>query len=77
MKYRNRKTGNVIDVPCFVDGPDWERFDDPPSGAGQPENRGKTPKGAENPPENTNQAPEDGTKRPKSRAKRPKSGEET
>lgn len=24
MKYRNRKTGNVIDVPCSVEGPDWE-----------------------------------------------------
>lgn len=24
MKYRNRKTGNVIDVPCFVEGDDWE-----------------------------------------------------
>ena len=24
MKYRNRLTGNVIDVPCEVSGPDLE-----------------------------------------------------
>lgn len=24
MKYRNTKTGNVIDVPCQVSGENWE-----------------------------------------------------
>lgn len=24
MKFINTRTGNVIDVPCRVDGPDWE-----------------------------------------------------
>ena len=24
MKFRNRVSGNVIDVPCAVYGPDWE-----------------------------------------------------
>ena len=28
MKYRflNRRTGNVIDVPCRLEGPDWEEI---------------------------------------------------
>lgn len=26
MRYRNKKTGNVIDVPCPVSGPDWEEI---------------------------------------------------
>ena len=24
MKYLNRRTGAVIDVPCRMEGPDWE-----------------------------------------------------
>ena len=24
MKYLNKRTGVVIDVPCRLDGPDWE-----------------------------------------------------
>ena len=24
MIYRNRRTGNVIDVPCEITGEDWE-----------------------------------------------------
>lgn len=24
MKYLNKRTGAVIDVPCRVEGPDWE-----------------------------------------------------
>lgn len=26
MKYINKRTGNVIDVPCRIDGPDWEEM---------------------------------------------------
>lgn len=26
MKYRNKRTGNVIIVPCPVSGPDWEEL---------------------------------------------------
>lgn len=29
MKYRNRVTGNVIDVPCAVTGKDWEEIVEP------------------------------------------------
>ena len=25
MIYRNKRTGNVISVPCALDGPDWEQ----------------------------------------------------
>ena len=24
MKYQNKRTGNVIIVPCRLEGPDWE-----------------------------------------------------
>jgi hypothetical protein len=24
MTFRNKRTGNVITVPCRLDGPDWE-----------------------------------------------------
>ena len=24
MRFQNRRTGNVIDVPCRLEGPDWE-----------------------------------------------------
>lgn len=27
MRYRNTKTGNVIDVPCPVSGDDWEKVE--------------------------------------------------
>ena len=26
LKYRNKRTGNVILVPCPVSGPDWEEL---------------------------------------------------
>ena len=26
IKYRNRRTGNVISVPCRLEGPDWEEI---------------------------------------------------
>ena len=29
MRFRNKATGNVIDVPCVVEGPDWEPLDKP------------------------------------------------
>ena len=41
MKYRNRVTGNVIDVPCELSGPDWEAVKDP---AQDPEEPGSKPK---------------------------------
>lgn len=51
MKYRNRKTGNVIDVPSFVEGDDWELIPEekpggaktPESGAARDEDGGKRP----------------------------------
>lgn len=33
MKYRNKKTGIVIDTPCKIQGDLWERVND--SGAGK------------------------------------------
>lgn len=41
MKYRNRVTGNVIDVPCELNGPDWETVND---SAQRPEKPGRKPK---------------------------------
>lgn len=26
MRFRNRRTGNEIDVPCRLEGPDWEEI---------------------------------------------------
>jgi len=26
MKFRNKRTGNVIVVPCRLEGPDWEEM---------------------------------------------------
>lgn len=26
MKYLNTRTGNVIDVPCRLEGPDWKEI---------------------------------------------------
>lgn len=31
MIYRNRRTGNVIDVPCEITGEDWELEKEPPN----------------------------------------------
>lgn len=28
MKYQNKATGAVIDVPCALSGPDWEEVTD-------------------------------------------------
>jgi hypothetical protein len=28
MKYLNKRTGNVIIVPCRLEGPDWEEITD-------------------------------------------------
>lgn len=30
MIYRNKRTGNVIDVPCEIIGEDWELVKEPP-----------------------------------------------
>lgn len=46
MRYRNKATGNVIDVPCIVEGPDWEPLDKP-----EKQKRAKTGKSKE--PEKT------------------------
>jgi hypothetical protein len=35
MRYRNRQTGNVIDVPCPVSGPDWEEIPEREETAGK------------------------------------------
>lgn len=26
FRYKNRRTGNVIDVPCRLEGPDWQEI---------------------------------------------------
>lgn len=26
FRYKHRRTGNVIDVPCRLEGPDWEEI---------------------------------------------------
>lgn len=30
MVYKNKRTGNVIDVPCEITGEDWELVKEPP-----------------------------------------------
>lgn len=30
MIYKNKKTGNVIDIPCKLVGEDWEEIKSPP-----------------------------------------------
>lgn len=54
MRYRNKLTGNVIDVPCPVSGPDWETIPDNTAGEGAkaPKKRRKAAeKAAETSPE--------------------------
>ena len=35
MKYLNKRTGNVIDVPCRLEGPDWEEITEAKEAKGQ------------------------------------------
>lgn len=42
MTYRNKRTGNVIIVPCRLEGPDWEEITEAKAGtAGEPGKAGK------------------------------------
>ena len=50
MRYRNKATGNVIDVPCIVEGPDWEPLDKP---ADKPKKQKKAGTGKQEEPEKT------------------------
>ena len=47
MKYLNKRTGNVITVPCRIEGPDWEEITekvvrDPSTSLGMTSKAGKT-----------------------------------
>lgn len=35
MKFLNKRTGNVIDVPCRLEGPDWEEITEAKEAKGQ------------------------------------------
>ena len=37
MKYLNKRTGVVIDVPCRLEGPDWEEITEKAAKAAEPE----------------------------------------
>lgn len=37
MKFLNKRTGNVIDVPCRLEGPDWEEVKDAKEEKAEPE----------------------------------------
>lgn len=43
MKYLNKRTGNVIDVPCRLEGPDWEEITEVKRAAEKPEETPKKP----------------------------------
>ena len=37
MKFLNKRTGNVIDVPCRLEGPDWEEVTEAKKAEPKPE----------------------------------------
>ena len=37
MKFLNKRTGVVLDVPCRVEGPDWEEVKDTKTAKAEPE----------------------------------------
>lgn len=37
MKFLNKRTGNVIIVPCRLEGPDWEEIPEKTAKAAEPE----------------------------------------